>query len=344
LSLINQAISIIEADINELNLAKADFNINRDYEADFHSLNNVKADINGLSTELGRLEIRRKIIFEAREELQRQEFVADVAELREIYSNAKALMPEIQVRFEELVQFHNSMLNEKISFVTKELPNLENKLTLLNSELKARLSEEDFLTQKLGKAGAIEELELIINKLNEKYQQKGKFKEQLRLWNTSSEKLERIEKELEEINAGISSFGQDLEASIALFNKYFSRISRKLYGEQFILSQSNNGRAYQLDVSSIGGLGTGKKKGLIAAFDIAYTEFCDEKGIPCLHFILHDQVENIHDNQLSLIAEVTNEANVQFIVPVLRDKLPADIRPEQYKVLSLSQDDKLFRI
>lgn len=343
LSLINQAISVIEADINELNLAKADFNINKDYESDFQSLNDVKANINRLSTELGRLEIRHNIILEARDELQKQEFVADVAELREIYSNAKALMPEIQLRFEQLVDFHNSMLNEKVSFVTKELPNLEEKLDILSSELQANLSEEIALTQKLGKAGAIEELESIIKKLNEKYQQKGKFEEQLRQWNTSSEKLERIEKELEEINAGISSFGQDLEISIALFNKYFSKISSKLYEEQFILSQSQNGRAYQLDVSSIGGLGTGKKKGLIAAFDIAYVEFCDEKGIPCLHFILHDQVENIHDNQLSLIAEVTNETNVQFIVPILRDKLPADINPEQYKVLSLSQDDKLFR-
>jgi len=68
----------------------------------------------------------------------------------------------------------------------------------------------------------------------------------------------------------------------------------------------------------------------------------DEKGLSCLHFILHDQIENIHDNQLSLISEVTTDANVQFIVPVLRDKLPPDINPDQYKVLSLSQDDKLF--
>jgi uncharacterized protein YydD (DUF2326 family) len=344
LSQITQAISIIDLDIRELNLAKTNFNINKDYEADFQSLNNIKSNINKLSTDLGRLEIRRRIIVEAQEELQRQEFVADVEELREIYNSAEALMPEIQVTFEQLVAFHNKMLDEKVNFVTKELPILEQKLADLNSSLQAYLLEEIALSQKLDKAGAIDELESIIKKLNTKYQQKGAYEEQLRQWNTSTEKLERIEEELEEINAGISSYGQDLEASIALFNKYFSKISRKLYGEQFILSQSNNGRAYQLDVSSIGGLGTGKKKGLIAAFDIAYVEFCDEKGIPCLHFILHDQVENIHDNQLTLISEVTNEANVQFIVPVLRDKLPTDINPEQYKVLSLSQDDKLFRI
>jgi uncharacterized protein YydD (DUF2326 family) len=344
LSQINQAISVIDNDIQELNAAKASFIINKDYDADFQALGAIKSNINRLSTSIGRLEIRRNIIEEAKGELQNQEFDADVEELREIYSTAKSLIPEVQVRFEELVAFHNTMLTEKLSFVTKELPSIKEDIARLNEELQSALTNELTLSRKLGRDGTIEELENLIRDLNTKFQQKGKYEEQFRQWNTATEKLESIEKELQEINDGISSYDAELEESISSFNKLFSKISQKLYGEQFILSQTKNDRAYQLNISSIGGLGTGKKKGLTAAFDIAHIEFCDEKGLPCLHFILHDQVETIHNNQLSLIAEVTNDANVQFVVPVLRDKLPPDINPEQYKVLSLSQDDKLFKV
>jgi uncharacterized protein YydD (DUF2326 family) len=344
LSQINQAISVLDTDIKELNDTKSSFNVNKDYEADLQKLNDVKSIISRMSTELGRLEIRLSIILETQGELQKQKFTADVAELREIYDTAKSLMPDIQVRFEQLVAFHNSMLNEKTSFVTKELPALEQRIHEINSALQAALTDEKSIAAKLDKSGAVEGLEAIIQNLNSKYQQRGRYEEQLRQWNSATEKLDSLEAELLKINKGISSYGDDLEDSIAVFNKYFSKISQKLYGEQFILSQSHNGRAYQLNVSSIGGLGTGKKKGLTAAFDIAYVEFCDERGIRCLHFILHDQVETIHHNQLNLLAEVTAEANVQYVLPVLRDKLPPSIKPDQYKVLSLSQNEKLFKI
>lgn len=343
-SQITQALSVIETDIEELNLLKLDFSINKNYESDLYALNEVKLRINKFSTELGQLEMRYDIIIEAQNELQKQSFDADMSELREIYNTAKSLSPNIQVRFEQLVEFHNSMLAEKIGFVTKELPELERKAMRLNTHLQNALADEINISQRLGKSATINDLESIIQNLTSKYQQKGKYEEQLRQWNETTEKLNRVEEELSKINEGISSRDLELEDSIGLFNKYFSRISRRLYGEQFILSQSKNDRAYQLDISSIGALGSGKKKGMIAAFDIAYVEFCDEKGLPCLHFILHDQIENIHDNQLTLIAEVTADANVQFIVPVLKDKLPPDINPEHYKILSLSQDSKLFKI
>lgn len=344
LSQITQAISIIESDIKELNILKEKFSFNEDYEADFAALNDVKNLINRLSTENGRLSIRRDIISEAQEELQKEQFTADIDVLREIYDAAEALMPKVQAKFEQLVAFHNSMLSEKIEFISKELPHVESALAASNKKLQEAVASENELSEKLKKAGAIEELETIIQSLNTKHQQKGMYEEQLRQWKTSTKNLEDIEKKLKKINDDISSYGDELEESIAAFNKFFSKISQKLYDEQFILSQTKNDRAYQLEISSIGGLGTGKKKGLTAAFDIAYVEFCDEMDIPCIHFILHDQIETIHDNQLTLIADVAEEANAQFIVPVLQDKLPPTMNGKAFKVLSLSQDEKLFKV
>jgi hypothetical protein len=122
-------------------------------------------------------------------------------------------------------------------------------------------------------------------------------------------------------------------------------MSEKLYNEAYLLSSPKNAKGYDLVVTNIeGNPSTGKKKGQISAFDFAYILFADTFDIECLHFIMHDQLENIHDNQLNTLFEIANSINCQYIVPILRDKIPANIDVNKYEVLSLLQNDKLFRI
>ncbi|MGL4326783.1 MAG: DUF2326 domain-containing protein, partial [Tannerellaceae bacterium] len=89
---------------------------------------------------------------------------------------------------------------------------------------------------------------------------------------------------------------------------------------------------------------SGKKQGEISCFDIAYTKFADIEHIPCLHFILNDKKELMHDNQLVKIAQITSKENIQFVASILEDKLPPALQNEDYYVVKLSQNDKLFRI
>ena len=91
-------------------------------------------------------------------------------------------------------------------------------------------------------------------------------------------------------------------------------------------------------------MSSGKKQGEISCFDLAYTLFADEENIPCLHFLLNDKKELMDDKQLVKIAEFVNRNDIQFVASILKDKLPAEINKEEYFVVKLSQDDKLFRI
>ena len=78
---------------------------------------------------------------------------------------------------------------------------------------------------------------------------------------------------------------------------------------------------------------------------MAYIQFADKMGIECLHFILHDQIETVHGNQiLNLINEVIGNINCQYVAPILKDKLPSEIDFDQYVILTLSQENKLFRV
>ncbi len=345
LSQIEQSLIIIDRNIDELTSKKNSFNLNENYEDDLYALNNIKSEINILSSELSRLEFRKELIVESKNELEKEFSKIDNLEIRNLYEEAKVLIPNLQKTFEDTLNFHNQMIVEKIQYITKEFPAIEAKINTTKKILNKQLSQEIILTNKLRKTGVLDELQKIVSELNIAYEKKGRFEEQKRLWNNSIRQLKTIEDELKEINEGIESQEDTVQKRITDFNKYFSNISNRLYGEQFILSSDKNERGYKLNISSLGGnLGTGKKKGQIAAFDLAYIQFAESLNIDCLHFVLHDQIENIHDNQItSLLTEIVNEVNCQYVLPVLRDKLPQDIDIDQYVILTLSQSDKLFK-
>ena len=52
----------------------------------------------------------------------------------------------------------------------------------------------------------------------------------------------------------------------------------------------------------------------------------------------------MHDNQLVKIAEFVNRHNIQFVASILKDKLPNELNNEEYFIVKLSLEDKLFRI
>jgi len=346
ISQIDQSLIVINRSINELTVRKDSFNLNANYEQELFMLNQIKSEINKLSTELSSMEFRKELIVESKNELEKEFSKVDSQQIKNLYEEAKILIPDLQKSYEDTLHFHNQMIDEKIKYITQELPELEAKINTAKRVLNERLSQERILTDKLRKTGVLDELQQIITDLNNAYEKKGRLEEQKKLWKNSINKLNEIEKELQKINEEIESKDDLIQQRITEFNKYFSNISFRLYGERFVLSSDKNDKGYELNISSLSGnLGTGKKKGQIAAFNLAYIQFADAFNIDCLHFLLHDQIENVHNNQITnLLTEIVSEVNCQYVLPVLRDKLPEDIDVAQYVILTLSQSEKLFKI
>lgn len=345
LSLIEQQLILLNTKIEELNQRKSKFNLNENYATDVDKLNDIKSKLNRSATELSRLEIRKDLINESKEDLEQEYTQIDTSQIKSLYEKAKSLILNIQVSFEDTVKFHNDLISEKLEYITKELPEIEQQIRKIKSEIIVLRREEDTLTETLNKSALVEDFEQTILDLNKQFERKGNLEEQKRLWLYSKEKLADIDDNLNKINQGISSKDSQIQSRITEFNKYFSVMSNRLYGETYLLSSQKNEKGYELIVTNLeGNPSTGKKKGQIAAFDFAYIQFADKLDIECLHFIMHDQLETIHDNQLNTIVEVANSINGQYIVPILRDKIPSNIDISEFEILSLSQDDKLFRI
>ncbi len=345
LPLIEQALAVINSKIEELDRKKNTFNINENYSVDIEVLNQTKYRLNKLTSELSGLEMRKDLIIESKDDLEKEISQVDVSQIKMLYEKAKSFIQTVQVSFEDTLNFHNNLISEKLKYITKELPELQKTISKINSEIYNLRIQEKELTEKLRKKGIVDELEEIVKELNAQYERKGKLEQQKQMWEESNKQLQLVNRDLKIIDDNIDSKDALINSRIAEFNKFFAAMSDKLYGESYFLIPIKSNKGYDLSISNIdGNPSTGKKKGQISAFDFAYIQFVDSLGIRCLRFIMHDQLENIHDNQLNTVFEVANTSNCQYIVPILRDKIPSNVDVNMFEVLSLSQDDKLFRI
>lgn len=346
LAKISQALSVINSSIDELEKKKDDFQLNDNYSKDIEELNNIKFRESQISANISRLEFRRDLINENVSALNSKQANIDTEAIKVVYQEAKAIIPNLQKSFEDTLRFHNQMINNKINFLTKDLDGLLSEIDSLKLELNALLEKDKGLSFKLKSLGVLEGLEEIIKQLNIEYERKGNYEEQKRLLEDSERRLKQYEDELSEINKGLSNQKEFITNRVKHFNTFFAKISKELYKEDFILVDKYNDRALTLTVDTISSNpGTGKKKGQIAAFDLAYLQFADSLDIRCLHFVLQDQMETVHSNQISsLFAKVVEESNCQYVMTMLKDKLPTDMDVSPYVVLTLSQTDKLFRI
>lgn len=344
------ALSLLENKIAELNARKSSLNINENFENDLDKLNQLRYEINKLSSEISKLTIRKNLIFEAIEELDASHSTIDLDQLRQIYEQASSVLGKLQKSFDDMVVYHNNMIAEKKKFISTELPALGSKIDQKNVDLKNLLEQEAELAQTIAKSDSFEELESLIGEMNEKYRLKGEYENIIQQLTEVENNLSNYNKDLAKIDDELFSidFEATVEQQLNKFNKHFASISELLYDEQYALkyekAKNRKGqRLYKFSAFNTN-FSTGKKQGEISCFDIAYTLFADEENIPCMHFILNDKKELMHDNQLVRIAGLVKQKNIQFVASILRDKLPPELNNPAYFILELSEDDKLFRI
>ena len=344
------ALSVIESDIEKLVERKDNLNINENLQLDIDSLNTLRAEINKVTSRTSLLSLRRELINETVESFDKQNFGEDVVQLEMIYKQASAYIPKMQRTFKELVDFHNTMLENKKAFVVQELPSIQEEIESLSVELERLQEKETVMAEKVLKSDTYEELEVIIVQLSELSRRKGEFESYISQIESAEKAIKEKCEEMKKIDDGwfTADFAQRLETQRDKFNKIFSEVSREIYDEQYIISydvyNQKGKQLYKFHITDVANFSSGKKQGEISCFDIAYTVFADQESIPCLHFILNDKKELVHGNQLNKFAEAVNKYNVQFVCSMLYDKLPPVLRKDEHVVVRLSQDSKLFRI
>jgi uncharacterized protein YydD (DUF2326 family) len=343
-------LALLNDEIAKLELKKNELSNDGDFESNLIAFDDLNAKISLLSSEVSRLKLRRQIILEAKSDLEKNSSNIDMRQLELIYTQATQRIAGIQKTFEELVNFHNQMIVEKVKFIAGDLPALESRIKEKEVDMTSLLRKKKITKHFLQVSESFGELERINSDLNDKHRQAGEYKQIIG-------QIEEVEKEISKLNAQLDEidnqlFSEAFELIVKTqkdkFNKYFSSVSNELYGESYalnynIVTNKKGQKLYKFNTFNTN-FSSGKKQGEISCFDIAYTLFADEEGIPCLHFLLNDKKELMHDNQLASITELVNNLDIQFVASILKDKLPEELNNEDFFVLKLSPSDKIFRI
>lgn len=344
------ALALVEREIQNLNEKKANLNINENYEEDLAHYTQIKYEKNKTAELISNLEIRMNIIVETQRDMEQEMSDIDLQQLRQIYFQAGTQFEKIQHTFEELVTYHNKMVVEKIRFISKELPELNSKITDERKCLDTLCEEEREYATIVAQGDTFAELEKLIEELNEKYRQKGEYESIISQMEDVDTNIKQYREELDEIDQKIftDDFEDTVKNQINKFNVFFSEVSKKLYGETYAIkyeTEINKKQQKMYKFSTFNAnMSSGKKQGEILCFDLAYIQFADSEKMPCVHFLLNDKKELVHDNQLVNVMDYVSDKNVQFVASILKDKLPDKLRKEEFYVIELSQDNKLLRI
>lgn len=345
-------LEVILSDIEDLSHQKNKINIDIDFEDRLNEFNALKYKIWEVKTNITKLEVRRKIIQDSKNKLQNEKANIDINELKLLYGQAKIFVPQLTKTFDDLLVYHNWMIDEKLKFITNELPSLEEKIKLLNNELNEYLVLERWLQDLINTDINYKNLESIITALNEKYFIKWELEAKINQINNTDMNIKNINEKLNTLWLHIYSedFLRKVRDKIKKFNKYFWSISSKLYGEDekyaVSIEKSEHKKTkqpfYKFESSNFNA-SSGKKQWEIISFDIAYILFAREEWIPHLNFILNDKKELMHENQLDKLVEILEKHNIQLVASILRGKISSNINIDGYKILELSQNDKLFK-
>lgn len=344
-------LGLVDAKIEALQKKKVTLNVNPDFEKKLGALNDVKFKLNAIGAELATLKLKQDTVREAKKEIEEQYSEVDSQQLATIYQQAKALIPNIQKTFEELLSYHNKMVESRSRFVALSLPLLAKKIEKLEKELKSLLIKEEELTNIVTKSDTYEDLEELISEMNQEYQKKGEYENQIQQIEIVEDAISEAEEAIKSIDEDLFSdeFRDQVQDSINRFNVLFTDVSKQLYDEEYVLkvdavNYRNTGRCIYKFSAFNANLSSGKKMGEISCFDIAYTMFARDNGIPHLPFLLNDKRELMSDNQLVAIAQIVEREDIQFVASILKDKLPTELQDSRYYIAELSKHDKLFRI
>ena len=342
------ALDVIEGDIEKLEKRKRELNINPNLEQQVERLNRVKQELNSVLGTLSALTIRKSVIDEALSDIQGRKFDDNLDVIAAIYKQASAFIPNLQKSFEDLVSYHNQMLENKKEFLSSELPNIEGAISRSQKQVDELRREELKLSAEITSSDTFADLEEVIGLLNALFQKKGSYEAAISSITEVENNIAELNRELESIDTNLFSegFQQQIDSQLAKFNGIFSSFSNRLYGEQYAIKcdpdTKRGKRVYKFATIDVN-FSSGKKHGEISCFDLAYTKFADIEGIACLHFLLNDKKELMHGNQLNEIAKIANEENIQFVASILEDKLTDELRDQKYYVVELEEGNKLFR-
>lgn len=347
LNALQQSLKVVERDIADQEAKIEDFQIGNSYIEEGERLKAIQRNVADLAVALSERQQRAGYIEESLNELKKNKAQSDSEAIRQIYEEASRFVIDLQATFESTLDFHNKMISRKVKHLEGRLSKLLAELKEIKIKLNKEAARESELLRSISATGTLNDLRVMNDRLNELYESKGQKQQAIDQLSDAAELMERLEDDLSDVCAEISSNLESLDRKLYTFNKDFSALSKLFYDEEYVVSYDEVKGKIKFSISNVdGNVGGGKKKGQVAAFDIAYISFVAQMGMSAPRFVLHDSVEDVHNNQLGSLFEYAAKFEGQYVISVLSEKIKnvSTVDVETHVRLELDQDDRFFKI
>lgn len=348
LSSLEQRKELIDVELSKYEEKKKKINFLNTNKVEIEKMRNLIIQIDSIESEIEILDLEIGLIKENIELLEKEGTNINLDVLKEIYNEAESYVGKLQKRFEEMVIFHNAMLENRKEYISNDLNQKEKDSFDLVIKRNKLLEEKERIEKTIFVEDTLDEIFAASKKYEELLLEKGEVINGINILSDINKDKEEILSELSTVKKEANE--NDSKEIIKRFNMIFSEYSQRLYNEKYFISYNENweeNKSFPITCETLSGqIGTGKKKAVTMAFDLAYLEFSNEMNIICPKFVIHDKLENTYINQLETIFEISESINGQLIVPILRERVSKldENLIEECKIIELSEEDKLFRI
>lgn len=347
-SYLEQSLEVVNLGLEELTAKRDQLSYMEQYRDELDKKRKLSVKVGEIQGEMELIEFEIDNIKQSIANLAKDKADINLSNLSAIYNEAESFVPDLQVKFEEMVDFHNKMIQNRIDFINTQLAERQSLLAEYSDKLQEVLKEKEKITIEVLDEGLLDELNVLNNKIEELLLKKGEITQSIHIIQEQEQKYEELDNQLKTFTSEMKNDG--IQEKINQFNVFFTNYCDQLYGEKYFAVYNKNWRkekSFPLTIGSLNGnLGTGKKKAIIVAFDLAYMQYSIKMGIDAPRFVIHDKMENTHINRLKTIFNICNTIDGQYIIPILRERIDKIDQKyiEKSKILELSSNNKFFKI
>ena len=344
-SSLEQKISLIESELHDLESLRDAFNISDKYDEEAAQLENIQIQLNQNEKLLAEQRLKRNGAAERISRLEHDAVSANGSTLKYLYEEADYYNEKLARTFDEVIHFHNTMLENEIAFLKKSIRQSDACISELENRRSDLADDYNRLLVKLGQSGSLREYTKLNDRIAAKSQEKGEADALLEELNHYIGESEKLKKKYDSIVEEMSTATELLKENLKVFNSYFSKNTEKLTGKKYFLSYSIIDGIYKFQINELNhNPGTGEKQAVVMAFDLAYMAFCNEMKLKRPFFATQDKIEVVDIQNITVLFDLANQQNGQLITPVIDDKIKDYPDLVKDTVLSLNSEDKFFRI
>lgn len=300
---------------------------------------NLIFELDELTDELYSKQLRIDIIEKNICREEKKFFDVDNNVLLQIYDDAKKIFGEYLTNYNDLVNFHNKMCSLRKESYIQERNNLLLDIKKINENITnlRKQFNDTFVDYKTVVNDASNSL------YDQYYKSKVEFDSLVKCKNDYSmniNRLNEIEKNLTMINEK-KNFNEENKNR---FKEIFKENCKQLLKVTPIINFNDSPNEMPISINGIGGLlGTGDTKTLICAFDFSLYEYFIDKSLNRPYFVIHDKMESVPLENLEAIFEKARNSGIQYILPILHDRIEMLNVTNNEIILSLSKKEKLFK-